>query len=96
MMGNPAPGSESLLLKWGTLKGWDLKSEHTKALMQKYIDLGASYSVMARRDTDEQQQIICDLIDVIDGPIRNDWTGEVMSKSEAKKYILEYRTKASQ
>jgi hypothetical protein len=46
---------------------------------------------MQQRDTDKQKQAICDLIDAIDGPIENDWTGEAMTKEEAKKYVLEYK-----
>jgi hypothetical protein len=46
---------------------------------------------MQQRDTDAQKQAICDLIDAIDGPIENDWTGEKLTKDEAKKYVLEYK-----
>jgi hypothetical protein len=82
--------TESLLLKWGTLKGWDLKSEKTREIFNRYVDLGASYSAMAQHDTPEQKQLICDLIDALDGEIQNDWTGEMMSKDEAKRYVLNY------
>jgi len=82
--------SEHLLLKWGTLKGWDLKTEASNAAAQKYADMGMSAGAATQRDTDEQKQALCDLIDVIDGEITNDWTGDVMSKAEAKKYVLEY------
>jgi hypothetical protein len=84
--------AESLLLKWGTLKGWDLESEKSLDIIRRYEDLGASMSAMAQRDTPEQKQLICDLIDAVDGEIMNDWSGEVMSKDEAKKYVMEYRT----
>lgn len=83
--------SEHLLLKWGTLKGWKLESEKTREIMKRYVDLGASVSAMAQDDTPEQKQIICELIDAIDGPITNDWSGERMSKDEAKRYVTEYR-----
>jgi hypothetical protein len=85
--------AESLLLKWGTLKGWDF-GENQKAidLFNRYVDLGASVSAMAQKDTPEQKQIICDLIDAVNGEIMNDWSGEVMTKEEAKKYVMEYRT----
>ena len=53
--------AETLTLKWGTLKGWDdITSERSKGLLQQYLDLGASYSVMAQHDTPEQKQIICE------------------------------------
>jgi hypothetical protein len=84
--------TDSLILKWGTLKGWDLKSEAALAAAQKLDDLGPrSMSAMAQRDTAEEKQALCDLIDAIDGEIMNDWSGEVMTKDEAKKYVLEYR-----
>ncbi len=82
--------SEHLLLKWGTLKGWKLESDKSRDLMKRYINLGSSPSAMMQDDTPEQKQIICDLIDAIDGPITNDWSGEKMTKDEAKKYVLEY------
>lgn len=82
--------SEHLLLKWGTLKGWKLESETCRSIMKRYIELGSSISAMAQDDTPEQKKLICDLIDAIDGPITNDWSGERLTKDEAKKYVLEY------
>lgn len=84
--------SEYLLLKWGTLKGWNLESDKSREAAQKYSDFGMSMSVMSQSDTPEQKQALCDLIDAIDGEIINDWSGERYSKDEAKKYVLEYRT----
>lgn len=84
--------SEYLLLKWGTLKGWELKSDKARDIMQRYIDAGMSMSAMAQHDTPEQKTLICDLIDAIDGEITNDWSGEKMTKEEAKKYVTEYRS----
>lgn len=81
---------EYLLLKWGTLKGWNLEGEASVAAANRYMEAGVSMSAMAQRDTPEQKQALCDLIDVIDGPITNDWSGEEMTKDEAKKYVLEY------
>ena len=82
---------QSLLLKWGTLKGWEgIASEKTIALLQKYHDLGVSMSCAAQHDTAEQKQIICDLIDEVD-VVTNDWTCKKMTKEEAKQYVMEYR-----
>lgn len=80
-----------LLLKWGTLKGWDF-SENEKgiALLREYFDIGSSYSAMAQKDTPRQKEIILELIDVCNGEIQNDWTGDIYTKEEAKKYILDY------
>lgn len=82
---------EYLLLKWGTLKGWRVESEAAKAALQRYHEGPTSMSAMAQRDTDSQKLAICELIDAIDGPITNDWSGEVYaSKAAAKAYVMEY------
>lgn len=87
-----AAGAERLLLKWGTMKGWDLETEASKAAAQRYLDAGPQCAgVMTQHDTDEQREALCGLIDVIDGPITNDWSGETMTKDEAKRYVREYR-----
>lgn len=83
--------TQSLLLKWGTLKGWDdITSDDCIALLQKYHDLGVSMSCAMQKDTPEQKQIICDLVDAVD-VVTNDWTGKKMTKAEAKKYVMEYK-----
>lgn len=83
--------TDSLLLKWGTLKGWDLKSDAARAAARKYAEAGnLSLGAMQQRDTPEQKQALCDLIDAIDGEIKNDWSGEIMTKEQAKAYVLEY------
>jgi hypothetical protein len=83
--------AEHLLLKWGTLKGWNLESEKSRELMRRYADLGMSLGAMQQHDTPEQKQIICDLIDALEGDdIQNDWDGKRYSKAEAKRYIMEY------
>lgn len=82
---------DCLTLKWGTLKGWDLKSEVARNLAQKYFDAGdVSVSAMTRHDNDAQKAALCDLIDVIDGEIWNDWDGKVMTRDEAKAYVMGY------
>lgn len=83
--------AEELSLKWGTLKSWKLESEKTRAIMQQYINIGASTSAMMQRDTPEQKLLICDLIDTVDcKTIYLDWDGKDVSKEEAKKYVMDY------
>lgn len=84
--------SESLTLKWGTLKAWNVQSEPAKAALQRYADAGpTSMSAMMQHDTPEQKDAICDLIDALDiEVVYNDWSGEEMTKDEAKKYVREY------
>jgi len=81
-----------LILKWGTVKGWEGFNEGTKAreLMDRYVDSGMAYGAMQQRDTPEQKQIICDIIDAVDD-VWNDWDGKSMSKDDAKKYVMDYR-----
>ena len=84
--------NEYLLLKWGTLKGWSDLRENPAAIaaLDRYHDAPVSMSAMAQSDTPDQKQAICDLIDAINGPITDDWSGENMTKEEAKRYVLEY------
>ena len=83
--------AEYLLLKWGTLKGYSLDgNDAAAAALTKYYSQDTSLSAMMQHDTDEQQQALFELIDAINGEIRNDWSGEIMTKEEAKKYIAEY------
>lgn len=82
--------NEYLLLKWGTLKGWSVKTAASKAALTRYAEMGMSHSAMAQSDDPEQRAALCDLIDAIDGPITDDWSGEDMTKDEAKKYVMEY------
>lgn len=83
---------EGLTLKWGTVKGWNLKEDGPAfAALKKYHEIGnVSFGVMQQRDTDEQRQALCECIDAVDGEIWNDWEGRAMTKDEAKKYITEY------
>lgn len=85
--------AEHLLLKWGTLKGWgDLRENPAAAeAFRRYIADPVSMGAMTQRDTVAQKHALCDLIDAVDGEIIDDWSGEAMSKDEAKSYVLEYR-----
>jgi hypothetical protein len=85
-------GTESLLLKWGTLKGWTLNTDKSRDILRRWVAIGMCESAMMHHDTPEQIQLICDLIDAIDGDIEHDWTGETMSKEAAKEYIRTYRS----
>lgn len=78
-----------LLLKWGTVKGWCLDGECFD-LLKKYFGDGQPMSAMTDRPDADRKAILCELIDKLDGPITNDWTGKDMSKEEAKKYVMEY------
>lgn len=89
--------NEYLLLKWGNLKGWKLESEASQAAFKAYVEAGenaAAPMAMVRLD-DPERLALCGLIDAIDGPITNDWSGEAMTKEEAKAYVLDYSRASS-
>ena len=82
--------ADEITLKWGTLKGWDVKSDEMKTLLKKYIDLVASISCMAQKDTYEQKQILIDLVSLPDMKIYLDWDGKYVPKNEAIDYLENY------
>lgn len=84
--------ADELLLKWGSLKGWGLESPAAIAAMERFVALGMSMSAACQEMTPAHKEALCDLIDAVDGEIQNDWTGKIMTKDEAKKYVLEYRS----
>lgn len=84
----------AIILKWGTLKGWNLENESKKAisLMETYCQLGTAFGCMQQDDTAMQKQIILDLIKEVKGKIYLDWDGKYVSKEDAIKYVTEYGT----
>lgn len=85
--------TDYLMLKWGTLKGYELESDGAKDALNSYLAAGdRSISVIAQHDSEEQKRLLCAVVDSIRGVIVNDWSGEEMTKDEAKKYILEYKS----
>jgi hypothetical protein len=86
-------GSEEkdyVTLKWGTLKSWNIQNPETWAIMEKYFELGTSMSAMAQRDTEEQQELLCQVIESIGEPVYLEWDGEYVSVEKAKEYIRNY------
>jgi hypothetical protein len=84
-------GKDHLLLKWGTLKSWNLHSNKGKALLEKYFALPQSGSgAMTQHDTAEQRELIIQMIDECDGGIQNDWDGDHYTKQQAKDYVMGY------
>lgn len=80
-------GKDYILLKWGTLKGWELHSDKGKKLSEEYLKLGRSMGTMQQKDTDRQKEIILEMIDECDGPIQSDWSGEFFTKEQAREYM---------
>jgi hypothetical protein len=82
--------TESLLLKWGTVKGWDDLSDKSFEILQRFFADGVSMSCAMDKPDDDRKAILCELIDQFDGEIQNDWSGKMMSKDEAKQYVMDY------
>lgn len=83
--------TESLLLKWGTIKGWHDLTDKSHEIIKRFFADGVTASCAMDNPDDDRRAILCELIDQFEGSIKNDWSGEVMSKDEAKKYVNEYR-----
>ena len=83
---------DTLTLKWGTLKAWRFVSDEAQKVAKDVDTRGLSWSMSAAAQdmTPAHKQAVCDLIDAVNcEEIWNDWTGEKMSKDEAKKYVME-------
>lgn len=86
---------ERITLKWGTLKAWNITSAEGRDLLRRYFDLGTVDSAIMQHDTPAQKALICELIDVCTAEtVYLDWEGRHVSKDEAKRYVMEYGTKA--
>ena len=85
--------NDYLLLKWGTVKGWNFENTDSEAfnLLRKYMKSSPASGCMTDHPNDERKKILCDIIDKMDGEIQNDWTGDILSKEDAKKYVMEYK-----
>jgi hypothetical protein len=83
---------DSITLKWGSLKAWHLETEPAREAMQRYLDAGQhSASAMLQKDTKEQKELLCQVIDSCDlDEVLLDWDDKMVSKDEAKEYIMEY------
>ena len=84
--------ADVLILKWGTLKAWHFQSPAAQAAAKKYGETGThSMGAAQQRDDAAQKQALLDLIDAVDcDEICNDWTGEMMTKAEAKEYVTNF------
>ena len=77
-------------LKWGTLKCWNIpEDDNLRSLFEKFLE-NSSMSAMLDKPEKDRKEILCEIIDMFDGRIYSDWTGEDFTKEEAKKYIMEY------
>jgi hypothetical protein len=82
--------TETLTLKWGTVKGWSDLSDESMGFLRQYFAGGVPMSAAADHPDQDRKKILCQLIDQMNGEIWLDWEGKRVSKEEAKKYVLEY------
>lgn len=86
----PIVEKPTLLLKWGTVKGWsDFQEGECFELLKKYMEDSSLSCAMDNPDA-ARKAILCELIDKLDGTIWNDWDGREMTKDEAKEYVMGY------
>lgn len=86
---------DRLSLKWGTLKSWNFVSDEAKRVVADVDSRGLTWSMGAATQvmTPAHRQAVCDLIDAVNcDEIYLDWDGTSVSKDEAKRYVMEYRT----
>lgn len=82
-----------LTLKWGDVKAWRGFCDDAVATLQDYSDSIGGIGMPAMggpRLNDEQIGLLHAVIDAVDEPIVNDFTGWKMTNEEAKRYISEY------
>ena len=85
--------NDYLLLKLGTLKGWCFEnSPEAFEALKEYEEIGSSMSAMLQKDTPRQKELICIMIDKVNGYVSSDWTGEdwTENRDAAKDYVMNY------
>lgn len=83
-------GPDYLLVKWGGWKSWNSENKEIQELFKKHDALGLNVSAMLQHESPEQTEIMCQIVDLIDGVIQNDWDGEYYTKERAKEYLRGY------
>ena len=84
--------AEHLSLKWGSLKSWEFnEGSPAHNLIERYFAEPVSASAMLQRNTENQKQIILEIIDAVNtDKIYLEWDGKYVGKDEAKEYVLNY------
>lgn len=81
-----------LRLKWGTLKAWDFSnSPEALAAYQEYYDIESSKTDGLEVDTPRQKELICKMIDTVNGQVTIWWNDpNTQTREDAKEYIMNY------
>ena len=78
----------TLLLKWGTVKGWDnFPKGKLSKMLEEYLK-DSSFSCAMDKPDEARKALLCKIIDKFDGTIWNDWDNKKMTKKQAKKYVM--------
>lgn len=88
--------TDYLLLKWGTLKGWNFEnSPEAFEALEEYDKIGSSMSAMMQNDTPRQKELICIMIEKVNGRVQSDWDGTdyTDNREAAKEYVMNYGKK---
>jgi len=57
-------------------------------LLKQYFNIGVSSSAAMQKDTPDQKEILCSLIDECNAEqVHLDWDDKFVSKDEAKEYV---------
>ena len=84
---------DSIALKWGSLKRWDVHSDKAMAILDRYMADPVCMSAAMQEHTDAQKQALLELCDAVEeagGTIFLDWDGVYVNAEQAKKYINDY------
>ena len=79
----------TLELKWGTVKGWNCKTDAARDALKKWHDCGVSWGCAQQVDKPGQKQALIDAMDHFD-EFWLDWDGKQVTREEAKEYIRTY------
>lgn len=75
----------------GSLKAWEIHNPETFELLKQWHALGSCGSAIAHRDTPEQKELICKIIDAVDcDEIYLSWNAQYVSKEKAKEYVMTF------
>lgn len=77
---------DELTLKRWIWKNYDFeKNPKAQELMEKYNQLESDWVSV---QSSQMKMLLCEIIDLVDWYIYNDWNGDYMTKEEAKQYVL--------
>lgn len=80
--------ADYLLLKWRSLKSWRVSNRKAQEALEEFLKIGVPSSLITHHPTDRQKELLCVVIDECNGTIQEDWDGKMLTKDQAKAYIM--------